>query len=355
MYRKLYDYLLDFYTPEEFPAIVEQINQWHNTRPFESLKIIDATPCFRNTMVKYCALLAGGAELYVPLTAKLPSDPEIQAMLPDFGIKCIDEKALAANAFDLAADCAGTLCDVNSKYGYVELTRSGLYYYQQCKQPVYSADSGLLKKFETILGTGDGFARAMAKSGMTDFAGADVLLFGGGKVGFGIAWHLLKKAADVTIADFHLPYLPDGAKYLNASDHNAVLDAIAGAKYIITATGVKDALAPLADALTKSNAILVNMGAEDEFGQAMPGSRVLNDKKPLNFILDEPTLMKFIAPTMAVDNFGLEALVNRTLPCGISYPSAETESRILQSAIAAKVIPQEDIDLILKYHQYKEN
>ena len=31
------------------------------------------------------------------------------------------------------------------------------------------------------------------------------------------------------------------------------------------------------------------------------------------------------------------------------------EKVLLQSAIAAKVIPQEDIDLILKYHQYKEN
>ena len=177
----------------------------------------------------------------------------------------------------------------------------------------------------------------------------------GGKVGFGIAWHLLKKAANITVVDFHAPYLPAGAKYLNASDRDAVLDAISGAKYIITATGIKDALDPLADALANSQAILVNMGAEDEFGSRMPESRVLNDKKPLNFILDEPTLMKFIAPTMAVDNSGLEALVKKSLPCGISYPSAETESAILQSVIAANVIPQEDIDLILKYHQYKEN
>lgn len=56
-------------------------------------------------------------------------------------------------------------------------------------------------------------------------------------------------------------------------------------------------------------ALIANMGVEDEFGPEVPAERVLNAKSPLNFVLEEPTHLKYIDPTMALDNYGaLEVL-----------------------------------------------
>ena len=81
--------------------------------------------------------------------------------------------------------------------------------------------------------------------------------------------------------------------------------------------------------LIKSSAIIANMGVEDEFGRDVPVSRVLNEKRPLNFILDEPTHLKYIDATMALNNYGIEKLLFETLPCGINFPPRELEKSIV--------------------------
>ena len=42
------------------------------------------------------------------------------------------------------------------------------------------------------------------------------------------------------------------------------------------------------------------MGVEDEYGPNVPASRVLAEKKPLNFILEEPTHLKYIDASLAL-------------------------------------------------------
>ena len=51
------------------------------------------------------------------------------------------------------------------------------------------------------------------------------------------------------------------------------------------------------------------MGVEDEWGPAVPPDKVLNGKEPLNFILDEPTLLRYIDPTMALHNYAAVQLM----------------------------------------------
>ena len=83
-----------------------------------------------------------------------------------------------------------------------------------------------------------------------------------------------------------------------------------------------------AGALANSPALIVNMGVEDEFGPGLPAERVLNNKQPLNFILDEPTHLKYIDATMALDNYGIGLLISGKLKRGLNFPARDLERRI---------------------------
>lgn len=328
MMDKLYRYLTQFYRPEEFPALYAQAEKWRKIRPLAGKMIYDATPVFRNTMVKYYALLCAGAQLTVGAGDNIPCDEGICRILPEFGITFAGdmEKRLT---YDVVADCAGASRNVKAQYGYVELTRSGLEYYADWKQPVFSADSGVLKKLETVLGTGEGFLRAMKQLGFNDFHNKHVLIFGGGKVGRGVAHYAASAGAQVTVADLKAVELPKNINFINAADTLAVKNCIADAWCIVSVTGLAGALKMWADDLVSSPAIIANMGVEDEFGPDVPAARVLNNKRPLNFILDEPTHLKYIDATMALNNYGIEKLIFDTLPSGINLPAAELEKAIV--------------------------
>ena len=58
---------------------------------------------------------------------------------------------------------------------------------------------------------------------------------------------------------------------------------IQSADFLVTATGVKNALSneEMQVALSSSQAVLANMGVEDEFSDETPEDRVLNEKLPL--------------------------------------------------------------------------
>ena len=340
MPEKLFEYIAGFYLPEEYPALAAQAERWRKSRPLAGKRIFDATPVFRNTMVKYYALLCAGAEVTAAVGKNIPCDVEICRILPQFGIRVADA-GIERETFDVVADCAASSRQVKSRSGYVELTRSGLEYYRNWKQPVFSADSGVLKKLETILGTGEGFLRAMRQLKYDSFSGKKVLIFGGGKVGRGVAMYAELAGAQVTVADMKRVTLPPRTAYLDAADHAKVEAAIRDAWCIVSVTGVAGALAPFAPALAESGAVIANMGVEDEFGVELPASRVLNDKHPLNFILDEPTHLKYIDATMALNNCGIEKLLFETLPCGINFPSRELERSIVQDIKNGGIIAAE--------------
>ena len=96
-----------------------------------------------------------------------------------------------------------------------------------------------------------------------------------------------------------------------------------------------------ADDFVSSSALIANMGVEDEFGAALPASRVLNNKHPLNFILDEPTHLKYIDATMALNNYGIEKLLFATLPDGINFPPRELEKSIVADIKKGGIIAAE--------------
>ena len=367
------------YEKNEYPALAALEAEWSETRPFEGLRVLVATPIYRNTMTQYRALLAGGASLLVGFSGM--NDPDVVDFLKDWGIPVVTpaemlEAESRGEFVDLVLDCAGPFASLHPKIGFVELTRSGVQYYQNAKKPVFVADSGIVKRIETSLGTGDGYFRALEKLGLgagenasgADFEGKKLLVFGSGKVGSGIALQGVRRGCAVSVVtdlnrassenapenaansmpagDFSAVLEQNGVNVVDCHDYAAVSALIEKADFVVTATGVKDALAApeLQKSLLSTSAVLANMGVEDEYGEAVPVEKVLNAKGPLNFILEEPTHLKYIETSLALHAALAELLVQEEkseAPVGLRFPPQELEQRLLSITIQEGVIGPE--------------
>lgn len=339
---RIAEYLKGFYRPEEWPTLLHQAEEWAKTRPLEGLRVLDATPLYRNTLGKLMALLAGGAEVYVPVRNTLPGDPAMMRAVADFGIRYARK---GDDFFDIVLDCAGQFCRLNPTLGFCELTRSGVERYQHARRRVFVADSSRIKCIETVLGTGDGFFRALEKLGHRSVANRRLLVIGYGKVGRGIAFYAREKGMKVTIADLvdKSGELPGEFSFVDANDTAALNEAILHSWCTVTATGHISALRRQlnAAAITNSPVLLANMGVDDEYGSMIPEDRVLNKKRPLNFILDEPTSMRYIETTMALHNAcGLE-LLTQDLPRKCMSPAPDVEEHLLNIACTKGLIGED--------------
>ena len=364
--RMLFDEIVnDAYEEREYPALLALTREWEQTRPFDGLRVLVATPVFRNTLLEYRALIAGGADLAVGAAGGMPCDPGIVDILRENGIPVIGaQEALdmeaAGRGFDLILDCAGQFSACHPRFGFVELTRSGVQFYEKSEHPVYVADSGIVKRIETCLGTGEGYVRALAQLGHDLDDGKKFVVFGSGKVGQGIVLQLLRSGASVHVVTDCSRGL---CAFLNANDVpvtdcndlDAVASLIRGADYVVTATGVKGALdrPQVVEALLASNAVLANMGVEDEYGPGVPSNRVLAEKKPLNFILEEPTHLKYIDASLALHAALGEQLLREAAGresanknAGPMDPPSELEQRILSMTMQDGLIGAEIAEMM---------
>jgi adenosylhomocysteinase len=362
------------YDPREYPAMSLLADLWTEMRPFAGLKVLAATPIFRNTLVQYRTLMAGGAELWVgrslgTLGAAMPCDLKIVELVRQSGIPVISDEDVrsgkVADDFDLILDCAGQFAFCHPRVGFVELTRSGVQFYEKSEHPVYVADSGIVKRIETVLGTGDGCFRGLEKLGYKDFEDRKLVVFGSGKVGCGIALQGVRRGMEVctvtntklcnSSTDFSAVLTNNGVRIVDYLDDPALTEAIAGADFLVTATGVKHALTkPAVSAiLANEHLVIANMGVEDEFGEMVPQSRVLNEKAPLNFMLEEPTHLKYIDASLALHAALGECLLNDIAENngnapfkGPNNPPDEIEQKILMTTIQNGFIGQEICDMM---------
>lgn len=345
--EKIVRLLQGVYCVEEYPALADQIASWQKSKPLTGLRLLDVTPVFRNTMVKYVALMEAGAELTVGLSQFVPHDAKVVAFLRSIGVEVIDATEYGQAEFDIILDCAGEFAHCDARLGYVELTRSGVERYEGCPKPVFVADSGRIKRIETLLGTGESLFRAMRSLGHEQFNGRKVVLFGSGKVGSGIIIYGASLGAQITVVTDSATVSADVAakctKVIDHRDVESVMAEVSDAFLVVTATGRAEAISDrrLADTITVSSALLANMGVEDEFGQYIPQQRVLNNKKPLNFILDEPTHMKYIEATMALHNAGALYIATHGDGHGLIDPPAQMEQHLLEITSSRGVIASE--------------
>lgn len=337
----LRDEVLSHFSIADFPALTEWGRRGRLTRPLAGLRILVAFPTWPNTLALYLTLMESGADLVFTPGPVVPHDPATVGRLPPWGVAVTDDPT-GVDA-DIVLDCAGALAHIDSRLGYAELTRSGVAAYRSCPLPVFLVDAGRIKLIENALGTGDGFVRGLAHHGYSELADRRIVVFGGGKVGGGVALRCSAAGAAVTIIDRHSDVRTGGAnQFVALNDTAAVRQAVLSAWCIVTATGEAGAVAPFAAELVASDAVLANLGVDDEYGPQVPVERVLNGKKPLNFCLSEPTRLRYIDPTFALATAGAIELANRTLTPGINVPDPHLEEQIMapvraQGAIASEL------------------
>lgn len=88
------------------------------------------------------------------------------------------------------------------------------------------------------------------------------------------------------------------------------------------------------------------MGVEDEWGPEIPKNRLLNEGRPLNFILPDPTQMRYIDPPLALHNQGaLELAEGRVLP-GLFSPPPEMEEHFLSLIRSCGSVPSDMLNWI---------
>lgn len=330
MFEKIIE---SFYKPVEYPALFDQMNLWSKSKPLDGLCVLDASPIYRNTLVKYEALLAAGASLSIGFSEKMIHDPLIHKTILESGLSVYSPENIP-DKWDLVLDCAAQFSHVSSKYGFVELTRSGVSIYEKQDKPVYIADSSEIKKLETSLGTGESFFRAMRKLGYSDWKQKKLLVFGSGKVGMGIILNSLALGVETSVVTDLKLYEKElshkNVSLIDLRNVSEVAQKIRDVDFIVTATGILHALdrPELVLALQETNAILANMGVEDEYGKGIAEEKVLNAKRPLNFLLEEPTHLKFIDASLALHNaLGVSLLT--TSGKGICEIPQEIENHIL--------------------------
>ncbi len=343
----IFEYAKSFYSTAEYPALKCQRQQWAASRPLAGLRILDCTPVFRNTVLKYETLIAGGALLTVGLSDVMPHDTNIVARLRESGIEVVHATQDTPIFQDVILDCAGAFSHWTARYGISELTRSGAHVYAHAGKTVFLADEGRIKRIETCLGTGDGFFRAMAKLGHTEWTGKRLVVFGSGKVGTGIIFRAARSGAIVDVVTAPSTLLPLAKKHVHRCvdycDTEAVRAVLREAQAVVTATGFKSVVSRygMENELINNGILLANMGVEDEFGETFPPASVLYGKRPLNFLLEEPTQMKYIDATMALHNAGAHYLINHLQATGLILPSDETENDILETTRKNGLIAEE--------------
>lgn len=324
----------EHYLPQDYPALYNQMNEWQENKPLKGLSILDATPVFRNTMTKYLALIAAGAKLSVGISDVMPYDSKIVEFLRELGVNIVTP--CSKDKFDIILDCAGSFSEIDASIGYVELTRSGVEKYSRCVKPIFVADSGNIKKIETMLGTGESLFRALLGLGYDTWKNKNIVVFGSGKVGSGIIMYGYTNGGNITVVTNPKTVFEKIAlkckSVIDYTNVDAVCKAVKDADLIVMATGNKNAIPypNVINTIINSKALLANMGVEDEFGQTVPTLRVLNNKKPLNFILEEPTHLKYIEATMALHNAGALYMVSNICKGGIINPPPQMELQILE-------------------------
>ena len=268
------------------------------------------------TLVLINTILASGVQLTVTCSPELVCHNNIKQKLIDAGVKFLEHETLKnsiTNEYDIAFDCGATLAnDVSPRYGFIELTHVNEERYNNVHTHILNIDSGILKLIETTFGTGDGFVRAinyLCQQKNADIKRLNFVLFGFGKVGRGILYSLRKiglHSHQITIVERNLKLLEiaQNLGYQTLSlDHQLELirETLKNTDCVITATGIANAISNTFDGIDFTTVeYLANMGTYDEWGDKFGKGRILNNKKPLNFMLEVPTSANYIDPIFAL-------------------------------------------------------
>ncbi|RDX36379.1 hypothetical protein DZA50_04770 [Kangiella sp. HD9-110m-PIT-SAG07] len=298
------------------PFMHQMRQDYRRRKPFAGLTIAHNVPLTATTLLKVACLKASGASVTVTNPSFITESSVAREVLTYEGVQYAPLTELKGS-FDFLLDCGAELIQqCQAMRGIVELTRTGAMRYEQLKNtdvPVVSVDDTRLKSLETCLGTGEGVYRAITELHREAIDNKKVLIFGFGKVGTGIAYYFAQKTPHINVVEMNPERLSliesKGYQAISAELPLHVESAIKDADIIITATGIKNLLSLSYQKKWFKGKVLANAGAEDEFGFNFSKKDILADKKPVNFALEEPTLMPFLDPIFYAHNLAIEDIL----------------------------------------------
>lgn len=332
------------------PLLGELIARYADERPFAGSRVAFGHLLVRNSLVVVEALVIGGAELLLSDAYSSPAAEPVWAELEALGIPVLPV-AEAAKAADLYLDVNAVLGRQRTPTAAAEVTRTGVHHYTEIPCPVISADDCRAKRIEGFFGTGDGFLRAWRQLRPEDpIKGKRLVQFGFGKIGRGVAHATRRAGMEVWVAELdeaaRQRAAVEGFAVLDAAPNNGLQTELAKAEVVIAVTGIPGALGGSlpAEWLRANQAVLVNLGAEDEFGPGFREEEVLGGKRvPLNFHLAQPTRNRYVDPPLAAHVLALEAWLStpEAYPPGIHPLPEEMDEWLIREWRAAW--PEEDL------------
>ncbi|MBI5447122.1 MAG: adenosylhomocysteinase [Gammaproteobacteria bacterium] len=338
------------YPLKQAPFMHQQLQAWQETRPLAGLRVLHHLPLVPNTLLKIACLIAAGADLIVtnPHSFIKPHSEAVDC-LNHCNIPYVENlQTLAGEKFDLYYDCGAELYQALGAptVGAVELTASGDNYYrtQSLSFPVMSIDPTLTKQLETVFGSAESASLAIQRMTHINPKEKNWLIFGFGKIGLGLAYFCVQHHAAAIVADIN-PHARAAAQALgiptlDPQDTPALEHALSTTDIVITATGKAASLNHYPQTWFK-NKILANMGIYDEFGPHFQTEAVLNNKLPINFILEDPTPIHYIDPEFYAHNIAALPLLERPFSAGVHDLARELDDHIIRDWCEFHRVPHE--------------
>lgn len=325
----------DMYPRHRTPFMHELYEDMKKRKPYTGLKILHNMPIMISDLLKIDCLVMSGADVTITMPKFAKSDPEAVELIKKTSIKFIPEHNFSEQ-YDILLDCCGELAEVTRPViGAIEITQTGANKYRcmQIDYPVISIDDSKLKYLEDSIGSADGFMRAIKQLIKEDLSHKKYVIFGFGKVGVGIARELKKITTDVIVIDKIPSVLKNaeklGYQIIHAAEKEMVEHCIQDAFCIVTATGNRGFVSREFDVSQFKNKYLVNIGAEDEFGDKFGIDEVLNEKMPVNFVLKEPTKIEYLDPAYYAHNTGIDLVLNKNLSNDVHPLPKDIDNNIL--------------------------
>ena len=332
------------------PLLSTLVGRYSDERPFRGRRVAFGHILVRNSLLLIEALTAGGAQVFLCDAYTSPAATQIHKELRQHGIPIYSVRE-AAERTDLYLDVSAVLGRHKVPLASAEVTRTGIHHYAEIACPVVSADDCRAKRIEGFFGTGDGFLRAwklLRPDNSIEIK--HIVQFGFGKIGRGVAHYASRAGLDFILvekdAKVRQRAQEEGFAVLEADASPELEAALKAADVVISVTGIPGVIGKSLphDWLRANQPVLVNLGAEDEFGPHFEEAEILGGRGvPLNFHLSEPTLNRYIDPPLAAHVMALEAWVSdpEAFPIGIHPLPEEMDDWLLREWRAAW--PDEDL------------
>lgn len=346
----------DMYPRHRTPFMHELYEDMKRRKPYTGLRILHNMPIMISDLLKIDCLVMSGADVTITMPKFARSDYEAVELIKKSSIKFIPKHKFSEQ-YDILLDCCGELAEViRPLIGAVEITQTGANKYRrmQVDYPVISIDDSQLKYLEDSIGSADGFMRSIKQLIKEDLNDQKYIIFGFGKVGVGIARELKKISNNVIVID-KLPSVLKNAEKLGyqtipSLQKEIVEHCAQDAFCIVTATGNKGFVSREFDVSNFKNKYLVNIGAEDEFGDKFGVNEVFNEKMPVNFVLKEPTKIEYLDPAYYAHNTCIDLVLNKKLSNGVHPLPKEVDNNILNKWFDFHNENQEDFFFGFKQH-----